>query len=475
MSNRRDFLKSVGLVLGSGACLAGCRQSTQSSPRAIRPQAGFNMCGYLAPKLPTVRIGFVGLGMRGPGAVQRMLHIEGVEIAAICDKRKSCTDKVEQMLSSAGVPQPAVYTDDEHAWKRMCRREDLDLIYIATPWELHTPMAVYAMENGKHAATEVPAATTLEECWQLVETSERTRRHCVMLENCCYDFFELLTLNMVRQGLFGDLVHGEGAYIHPLVSLNFDKNGYSDMWRLRHNARRNGNLYPTHGLGPICQCMNINRGDRMVYLTSMAGADFTMNTEAQKRAAQDPFYAPFVDQPYRGNMNTTMIRTHKGRTVMVQHDVSSPRPYSRIHLLSGTKAFARKWPREQVAFGEEVLNDEQMRDLYQKYSPEIVTRIGTMARQVGGHGGMDFLMDWSLINALRNGLPVDMDCYDAALWSCVTPLSIQSIANRSNSVDVPDFTRGHWQTNAPVALELAALTGLKNIGSANSAGQLTAP
>ena len=174
---------------------------------------------------------------------------------------------------------------------------------------------------------------------------------------------------------------------------------------------------------------------------------------------------PFVDQPTAQHEHGTIDPHAQGQTVMVQHDVSSPAPYSRIHLISGTKAFARKWPREQVAFGEEVLNDEQMRDLYQKYSPEIVTRIGTMARQVGGHGGMDFLMDWSLINALRNGLPVDMDCYDAALWSCVTPLSIQSIANRSNSVAVPDFTRGNWQTNEPVALELDALTGMKNIAA----------
>lgn len=473
MNNRRDFLKNVGLVLGGGACLAGCGPSAGSNVSQTRPREGFNMSGYRAPKIPTVRVGFVGLGMRGPGAVKRMTHIEGVEIAAICDKRKSCTDKVEKMLSSAGIPRPTVYTGDEHAWKQMCRREDLDLIYIATPWELHTPMAVYAMENGKHAATEVPAATTLEECRQLVETSERTRKHCVMLENCCYDFFEMLTLNMVRQGLFGDLVHGEGAYIHPLVSLNFNKNGYSDMWRLKHNAGRNGNLYPTHGLGPICQCMNINRGDRMVYLTAMASDDFTMNPEARKRAAQDRFYDPFVDQPYRGNMNTTMIRTQKGRTIMIQHDVSSPRPYSRIHLLSGTRAFARKWPKELIAFGEEVLNDEQMREVYQKYSPEIVTRIGEMARKVGGHGGMDFLMDWSLINSLRNGLPVDMDCYDAALWSCITPLSIKSIANRSNSVDVPDFTRDSWQTNQPVALNLAALTGLKNVQKAEASGQLT--
>ena len=237
MSSRRDFLKNMTFVVGSGAILSGCGGSN-----LLGLVSGFNMSGYRAPKIPTVRIGFVGLGNRGPGAVKRMTHIESVEITAICDKRKSCTDKVEKELTERGFPKPAVYTNSEDAWKQMCQRDDLDLIYIATPWELHTPMAVYAMENGKHAATEVPAATTMEECWQLVNTSERTKKHCVILENCCYDFFEMLTLNMVRQGLFGDIVHGEGAYIHNLVGLKFKKNGYADMWRLKHNASRNGNL-----------------------------------------------------------------------------------------------------------------------------------------------------------------------------------------------------------------------------------------
>ena len=467
MSNRRDFLKGMSAAIGAGVLLSGCNGS-----QVLALADGFNMSGYRAPKIETVRIGFVGLGMRGPGAVQRMMHIEGVEIAAICDKRKSCTDNVEKMIAERGFPKPAVYTGSDDAWKAMCDRDDLDLIYIATPWELHTPMAVYAMKHGKHAAIEVPAATTMEECWQLVETSEKTKKHCVILENCCYDFFEMLTLNMIRQGMFGEVIHGEGAYIHNLVDLNFSKTGYADMWRLKHNAKFNGNLYPTHGLGPICQCMDINRGDRMDYLTCMASNDFTMKVEAQKRAAEDSFYSPYVNQNYRGNMNTTLVRTAKGRTIMIQHDVSSPRPYSRIHLVSGTKAFAQKWPKQHIAMGHSAVSDEKMKELFEQYSPEIVTRIGEMAKKVGGHGGMDFLMDWSLINSLRNGLPVDMDCYDAALWSCITPLSIQSIKKRSDSVDVPDFTRGHWKTNKPVALKLEAINGVHNANRTDSSKQL---
>jgi hypothetical protein len=473
--DRREFVRN-GVIAGigtamAGAALSGCG-SNRSGTGLLGSGSGFNMSGYRAPKIPTVRIGFVGLGMRGPGAVKRMMHVEGVEITAICDKRKSSTDKVEKMIAKANFPKPAVYTGSEDAWKQMCQRDDLDLIYIATPWKLHTPMAVYAMEKGKHAATEVPAAMTLDECWKLVNTSERTRKHCVILENCCYDFFEMLTLNMVRQGMFGDVIHGEGAYIHNLVGLNFSKKGYADMWRLKQNVTRNGNLYPTHGLGPICQCMDMNRGDRMDYLTCMASNDFTMNAEAKKRAEKDDFYTQFMDKPYRGNMNTTLIRTVKGRTIMVQHDVSSPRPYSRIHLLSGTKAFAHKWPKQHIALGHSTVSDEKMEELYEQYSPQIVTEIGEMAKKVGGHGGMDFLMDWSLINSLRNGLPVDMDCYDAALWSCITPLSIKSISKRSDSVDVPDFTRGNWKTNDPVALELAAITGVRGIQKADSSEQL---
>ena len=345
----------------------------------------------------------------------------------------------------------------------MCENPEIDLIYITTPWAWHTPIAVYAMEHGKHAATEVPAALTIDQCWQLVETSEKTKKHCMMLENCCYDFFELLTLNMARQGIFGEIVHGEGAYIHNLRDLNFSKNGYAEMWRLKENYR-NGNLYPTHGLGPICQVMNINRGDQMEYLTSVSSNDFQMGAIANELAAKDSFYAEFAGKKYRGNMNTTTVRTFKGRTIMIQHDVTSTRPYSRIHLVSGTKGVASKWPDPaKISLSHEWMNEEQMKQLEEKYTPEIVKKIGEMAKKVGGHGGMDFMMDWRLIDCLRNGLPLDQNVYDAALWSSIAPLSEKSVANRSNSVDVPDFTNGAWKTNAPVELTLkgGGTTGVK--------------
>src|SRR5688572_2877210 len=475
-SNRRSFLRNI--ALGSGALATGVpslngllakNESGETAiPENLRIAPGNNnMCGYAAPKLDKVRIGFIGLGQRGPGAVERMSHIEGVEIKALCDKYPDRATKAQGILQKAGLPAAKEYSGED-GWKAMCENADIDLVYICTPWSLHTAMAVYAMKNGKHAATEVPAALTIDDCWKLVETSEKTRKHCMMLENCCYDFFELLTLNMARQGLFGEIVHAEGAYIHDLLGLNFDKNGYADMWRLKENIRHNGNLYPTHGLGPIAQCMNINRGDQFDHLTSMSTNDFSLNNIAKEMAAKDDFFKEYVDKPYRGNMNTTLIKTKKGKSIMVQHDVSTPRPYSRIHLVSGTKGAAQKWPGpERIAFGHSWIKKEELDDLYKKYSPPIVNHIGEIAKEVGGHGGMDFIMDWRLIDCLRNGLPLDQDVYDAAAWSSIFHLSQQSVKARSKTVDVPDFTRGAWKTNKPVDLTLngGATTTVRKVKS----------
>lgn len=244
-TNRRGFIRNI--ALGSGALATGLEVTAKEAQIPVQPQA-FNMCGYAAPKLDKVRIGFIGLGMRGPGAVERMSHIEGVEIKALCDKMPERAEKANQILIKAGLPKADTYSGEE-GWKALCERSDLDLVYICTPWHLHTPMAVHAMKSGKHAATEVPAALTLEDCWQLVDTSEKTRKHCMMLENCCYDFFELLTLNLARNGFFGELLHAEGAYIHDLSrDYLFNKKGYADMWRLKANEGRFGSMYPTHGL-----------------------------------------------------------------------------------------------------------------------------------------------------------------------------------------------------------------------------------
>ena len=461
-SNRRSFLQKV--TIGTSSLLAGLpvlarvkRDEADQLPLSSyeNDQQRFNMCGYGAPKLNVVRIGIVGLGMRGSGAVERLGYIDGVEITALCDKFPDRVASSQKTLEKMGRSKAKEYSG-ENGWKTLCESKDVDLVYTPTPWELHAPIALYAMKNGKHVATEVNSGLTIDECWQLVETSEKTKKHCMMLENCCYDFFEMLTLNMVRNGLFGEMVHAEGAYIHDLSKdYLFNKKAYTDMWRLRENAKRNGNLYPTHGLGPIAQCFNINRGDKMDHLVSMSTNDFSLAPLAKDMAAKDSFFTEFVDKKYRGNMNTTIIRTNKGKTLMLQHDVSTPRPYSRIHLLSGTKAVAQKWPGpERIGFGHSWAKPEELKKLYEQYSPPIIKHIGEIAKEVGGHGGMDFIMDWRLIDCLRNGLPLDQDVYDAASWSSILPLTQQSVNNKSRTVDVPDFTRGAWKTNKPHDLTL---------------------
>jgi len=466
-NNRRDFLKmggltAIGLTSSLSPAEAGDAAQAQIDQLMKDPKQTFNMSGYAAPKIDTVRIGFIGLGNRGSGAITRVNRIANVQTVAICDIRPAKIANALKALKKMDI-EPITYTEKEEAWKEMCQRPDIDLIYIATPWHLHTSMAVYAMQHGKHVACEVPAATTLEECWQLVETSEKTKKHCMMLENCCYDFFELLTLNMARQGYFGELLHVEGAYIHDLLDANFKQDQYYDNWRLKANMR-NGNLYPTHGLGPICQLLNVNRGDQMDYLVSIQSDDFSMQKKALELSVKDPYFKQFVDQKFRGNMNTTTIKTHRGKTIMVQHDVSSPRPYSRIHLLSGTNGVAMKYPEPRISdHHHEWIKPEQMAEIEKKYAPPIVAKIGELAKQIGGHGGMDFMMDWRLIDCLRNGLPLDQDVYDAAAWSAIVPLSEVSVNNRSRSMNVPDFTRGSWKTNAPVDISLnqGANTGVK--------------
>jgi hypothetical protein len=470
-SNRRKFLRNLGIGAGAVTALPVLAHVKNDEADIINSigsfeneKQTFNMCGYAAPKLDTVRIGVVGLGMRGSEAVSRLSYIDGIEITALCDKYPDRITKSQKTLEKMGRPKAKEYSGEE-GYKALCESYDVDLVYTPTPWHLHTPVAVYAMKHGKHAATEVNVGKTIDQCWEVVETSEKTKKHCMMLENCCYDFFELLTLNMARQGMFGEIVHAEGAYIHDLSrDWLFNKKAYADMWRLKENIGKNGNLYPTHGLGPISQCMNINRGDKFDHLVSMSTNDFTLNNLAKEMTAKDDFFKEYVDKPYRGNMNTTLIRTNNARSIKLQHDVSTLRPYSRIHLVSGTKGVAQKYPGpERIAFGHNWIKEEEMKKLVDTYSPPIVKHIGEIAKEVGGHGGMDFIMDWRLIDCLRNGLPLDQDVYDAAAWSSIFALSQKSVAAKSKSVDVPDFTRGAWKTNKPVDLTLngGATTGVR--------------
>lgn len=412
-----------------------------------RPAGQENVLQLRCEPIPTVRVAFIGLGIRGYEAVRRFMYLEGIEVVAICDINTEFINRTQQLLAANNRP-PALEFSGVEDWKKVCELENVDLIYNCTHWALHAPIAVYAMEQGKHVAVEVPAAMTIQECWDLVDTAERTRRHCMMLENCCYDFFEMATLNMAQQGLLGEIVHVEGAYIHDLRELNFksaEEGGYQGMWRLEYNAENKANLYPTHGLGPICQALNIHRGDKMNYLVSMSSDQFGMTEYAKNKFGEE---SDFAKRKYeKGDMNTTIIKTEKGKTIMVQHDVTSPRPYNRIHMLSGTKGFVQKYPVKGIALepdGHHFLSKEEMDKLLKEYEHPIVTEVGEKAKKVGGHGGMDFIMDYRLIYCLQNGLPLDQDVYDAAEWSSLVELTEISVRNGSVPVEIPDFTRGDW-------------------------------
>jgi hypothetical protein len=455
-TSRRNFLKATaaGLAAVGLGDLKGLAANSSFLRLPVPERLGNSVMGLTCEPLHRVRIGLIGLGMRGMEGVERLMNVEGVDITAVCDIMPDRVAKAKKLVADKGRKEPEGFDKGEEDWKKMCERNDIDLIYICTPWGLHTPNAVYAMNHGKHAAIEVPAATTIEECWELVNTAERTRRHCMMLENCCYDFFELATLNMARNGVFGEIMHAECAYIHDLRWLKFDKEtGYQGMWRLQFSKWHTGNLYPTHGLGPVAQIMDINRGDRMEYLTSMSTNQVGMSLYAAEKFGAD---SPEARQPYvLGDMNTTLVRTFKGKTIMIQHDTTSPRPYSRIHILSGTQGVAMKWPVTRIALEPEAhqwLEDGQYDKLMKEFEHPLVRQIGEKAREVGGHGGMDFIMDYRLIYCLRNGLPLDQDVYDAAGWSSIVELSEISVKNKSNCVEIPDFTRSGWETAKPLGI-----------------------
>lgn len=456
------------LVAGvSSCCGTGSSSSSNAGSYTIKTEvpkraAGQeHVVGLTAEPLETVRVAVIGLGMRGPGAVHALANIEGVEVVALCDVRESSVKSANKIVTGAGHKPAQEFYGDTAIWRQVTALPDLDVVYIATDWKNHTPMAVQAMKDGKHAVIEVPSAMTLEEIWDLINTSEQTRKHCIQIENCVYDDFELTCLNMAQQGVFGEVMHGEGAYIHQLKDF---WTYYYEDWRLAYNREHRGDVYATHGMGPICQVMNIHRGDKLNTLVSM-------DTDAHiGRATASEVYGEEVTDFANGDHTMTMIRTENGKTIQIQHDVMSPRPYSRAYQVSGDKGFANKYPNYGLALSSDAfegvviesdgkgkgapnienlnahsyLPEPAKAAIMAKYQPRILKEIGEKAKQMGGHGGMDFVMIYRLIYCLQNGLPLDMDVYDLAEWCCLAPLSALSIENGSAPVEVPDFTRGHW-------------------------------
>jgi predicted dehydrogenase len=402
-----------------------------------------------------VRIGFVGVGGRGRGDLRDLLKVEGVEIRAICDIVESKVVAAQQMVTAAGQALPASYSRGEEDYKRLCARDDLDLVFTATPWRWHTPVCVEAMRNGKHAASEVPIAVTLEECWQLVETSEQTGRYCVQMENCNYDRVELMVLNMVRQNLLGELVHARCGYLHDLRAGKFNDRDGRVLWRLQHSLRRNGDLYPTHGLGPVAQCLNINRGNQFDHMVAMSSKSQSLHEYAVTQFGPQSPQAK-LDIAV-GDVVTSVIRTRAGQTILVTHDTNTPRPYSRDYMIQGSKGLVQKYPDAKVYLDGKSPNDE-WEDLIGNYAAQyehpLWRDLEEKARD-SGHGGMDFIQMYRLIYCLRNGQPLDTDVYDGAALCAVSELSERSIASRSRTVDFPDFTRGAWIKREPLGIVTA--------------------
>ena len=412
-----------------------------------RPAGQEDVIGLTAPAMDTVRVGIIGLGMRGELAVYRFTHIPEAKVVAISDLYEDRVENAQRTLTDAGLPAADVYTGSEDAWKQLCDRDDIDLVYVVTNWQSHVPMALYAMEHGKHVAIEVSAALTLDEIWQLIDTAERTRMHCMQLENCVYDFFEMTTLNMAQQGVFGEVLHVEGAYIHNLEDV---WEMYRGNWRLAYNKENRGDIYPTHGFGPICQVLDIHRGDRLKTLVSMDTKAVVGPKMWKKVTGEECDYFKNADH------TLTMISTENGKTMLVEHNTMTPRAYERMYQVTGTDGFANNYPTEQyvirpkndqekaVFSPHEPVSDKVMSELGEKYRHPIHVEIEEKAKKVGGHGGMDFVMDYRLIYCLRHGLPLDMDVYDLAEWCSVIELSKISLENGNRPVEVPDFTRGAW-------------------------------
>lgn len=441
---RRDFLR-LGLSGAAGLWLGSRVRKLEARPGISSDYGPL----FTSKPLEVVRVGFVGVGGMGSVHVQNFLNIDGVEIRAICDIVEEKVARAQKWVEEAGFPKPKGYSRGPWDFKRMCQEEDLDLVFTATPWEWHVPVCLEAMKNGKHAATEVPAAVTLEECWQLVETAERYKKHCVMMENCCYDRVELMSLNMVRRGLLGEVLHAEAGYLHDLRDVKFSSEG-EGLWRRQHSWTRNGNLYPTHGLGPVAQCMNINRGDVFDYLVSMSSPSRGLQLYAREKFGPD---SPQARERFAlGDVNTSLIKTRLGKTIILIHDTNLPRPYTRIHMIQGTKGILQKWPDRIYVEGRSPAH--RWEDI-EAYAGEFEHPLWKKLSQKGegrGHGGMDFIEDYRLVQCLRTGAPMDMNVYDAAAWSAVSALSEKSVARKSEPLKFPDFTRGAWKNTPPLGI-----------------------
>ena len=466
--NRKDFLRigsKAALFFGLTPSLIACRDTeteTITDDLLVKLQPGNvsgSMVDFADKPIETVKIGMIGMGNRGSVLIQMFNYLvvnDHAEIRALCDLDPEKLQRNNEYLKGIQTEEAELYSGSDVAWKEVADRDDIDLLIICTPWKYHAEMAVYGMKKGKHVACEVPIAYTLEDCWTILETAEATKRHCMMMENCCFNGEELWILNMIDQGVFGDLNHAEGAYIHDLRMHMLHDTYYADQWRIKHHQERNGNFYTTHGLGPVSFYMDIGRGDNYDHLVSMSSREQSLSEAAERTNSK---FSGFKC----GDMNTTLIKTKMGRSIMLQFDVHTGRPYSRLNTVTGTKAVHQGYPSRLYVGQDELqwyhtwLDDESYKGYRDRYDHPLWTKLKEQIdANAIGHGGMDFVMIFRLIRCLNQGLPLDINVYDGVMWSAITPLSELSVANKSMSIPVPDFTAGSWtrEVQCPVLRDI---------------------
>ncbi|MGB0369956.1 MAG: Gfo/Idh/MocA family protein [Opitutales bacterium] len=462
--SRRTFFKGFAGISAAAAALTPRLGLANPSEGPKRGAGARYMGGYAAPKLDKVRAVIIGTGSRGSKQADRFSKLEGVEIVGLCDVYEDLATKTKQRILRKGGnekhPDIKLYHGSKNAWKRMLEEVKPNTVLIATPWEDHAEMAIASMEAGAHTFVELPLATTIKDLWRVIDCSERTQKHCMMMENVNYGREELMFLNMVRQGVIGELVHGESAYIHELRKQMRNVDRGTGFWRTLHYAKRNGNLYPPHGLGPISQYMNLARGD------DNYGSIVSMSSQALGRAkyAKENFPADhkWNQLEYKcGDINTSIIKTYVGRTIMIQWDETSPRPYTRHNLIQGTEgtlagfptrvALEMKYPGAPKNY-HQWAEDEKLAYIYETYDHPLYKRTQELAKSMGGHGGMDAIKLIRMAECLLNGEPLDQNVYESAFWSSVGPLSEASVAQGGMPQQFPDFTRGNWKNTDPLAI-----------------------
>lgn len=455
--DRRSFLKK-GTLAGFGSAIAGlavsgCAHQVKPAIKSVLTGQK-SMIGVGSSPKDVIKVGFVGIGNMGSGHVRNLVDLEGAEVTAVCDIRPERTQWARKHIMEHGGAEPAVYDRGDLDFVRMCEEQDLDLVYNAAPWRWHTPICLAAMKNGKHAASEVNIALSLKDCWSLVEASEKYRKHCIMQENCCYDREEMMAIHMIQKGLFGEMLHGECGYLHDLRGLNLSPTYYQGMWRVYQYIQRDGNLYPTHGIGPMAWCMDINRGDTFDYMVSISSKSRGLNLYAQEHYPD----SKWVHQKYaKGDVNTSVIKTKLGKSIICKHDCSTPRPYSRDFLVQGTRGILRKYPEQKIHIeGRSKQHGwEELKNYVNEYDhpvwKDLKERIAA-GLETRGHGGMDFIEDHRLVQALRKGIAPDIDVYDSVLWSSIIPISGMSTASNGAPIKFPDFTRGGWKKPRPLGV-----------------------